>query len=781
MRRLQPTVFLFAVLVSFVGSILVSPLTMAADARNFNPGNIIDDSIFTNSDTMSVDHIQQFLNSKVSCDTWGAKRSELGGGTRAQWLNARGYNAPFRCITDYMENPSTGASNYGTTNTPAGAVSAAQLIYNYSKQFRINPQVLIVTLQKENGLITDEWPTHKQFREAMGFGCPDNVAPGAPACNPSYGSFSAQLYQAARHFRGYIDRPAGWFVTFGVGVNTILWNPNSACGSSSVNIENASTAALYTYTPYRPNQAALNAQYGTGDGCSSYGNRNFYLYFNDWFGSTRQNSNLLRTVDNATVYLIGDGVKYPIADMGTFGALSAPLGGVGFVSQSYLDSIPTGQIANRLLRGPDGTIYFYDSAIKLPFTSCWLVDQYGYGCGSAMQLTQPQLDRFANGPLVTQGMKTTNGKTYIIRSGMKSEAFDDESLSRAGINLGFNVLNDDAFNYLGYDAPIIRNDVVVNTRGSGSKQLYAENKLTNLAPTSPVNETFKSLPSASLDDQSVKKLASSNTTISSLVQDDGGVKYLLTTDGKKSIAGYQADTSSSVRVPSSTVSRMNGSGAVTTPALVKGINNGTVFAIINNQKRPLVAMEDLESITGVKNPPIAWVDDSYVNSIPDGNIIVGAGRLVMTTSNATVYMTDGTDKLLPMSSFTPAIDLGVNLNIRVISDQILAKYTVANQLLSQYVSCDGVSYLGLNGTAYRVSLPGKTALALDSKTCNVIRKADTFPRFLLRDDGKIFLVDNMKLRPIGGYATYVSLRKNGDMTIRASSQALSLFEIGSPL
>ncbi|MFZ1523014.1 MAG: hypothetical protein WAS94_03260, partial [Candidatus Saccharimonadales bacterium] len=42
-------------------------------------------------------------------------------------------------------------------------------------------------------------------------------------------------------------------------------------------------------TPYRPNQAALNNLYGTGDGCSAYGNRNFWRFYTDWFGSTRAN------------------------------------------------------------------------------------------------------------------------------------------------------------------------------------------------------------------------------------------------------------------------------------------------------------------------------------------------------------------------------------------------------------------------------------------------------------------------------------------------------------
>jgi uncharacterized protein with LGFP repeats len=36
----------------------------------------------------------------------------------------------------------------------------------------------------------------------------------------------------------------------------------------------------------RPNAASLAAGRGTGDSCSSYGNRNFWGYFTDWFGST---------------------------------------------------------------------------------------------------------------------------------------------------------------------------------------------------------------------------------------------------------------------------------------------------------------------------------------------------------------------------------------------------------------------------------------------------------------------------------------------------------------
>jgi hypothetical protein len=68
---------------------------------------------------------------------------------------------------------------------------------------------------------------------------------------------------------------------------SLLFNPNSSCGSTQTRMDNYATTGLYNYTPYQPNQAALNNMYGTGDDCSAYGNRNFWRMFTDWFGSTR--------------------------------------------------------------------------------------------------------------------------------------------------------------------------------------------------------------------------------------------------------------------------------------------------------------------------------------------------------------------------------------------------------------------------------------------------------------------------------------------------------------
>jgi hypothetical protein len=227
----------------------------SAKAASFDPGRIIDDSVFNNKNSMSVGDIQSFLNSKVpTCDTW-----HIAG------PGAQGATPPWTCLKDYNE----------------GGRSASQIIWDASQAYSINPQVLIVTLQKENGLITDTWPYPWQYRTAMGFACPDNGS-----CDPAFYGFTNQVNQAARHFRNFYDLNPNWTVPYRPGVNYIQYNPNAGCGGSNVNIQNRATSALYSYTPYQPNAAALNNIYGTGDGCSAYGNRNFWRDFTNWFGST---------------------------------------------------------------------------------------------------------------------------------------------------------------------------------------------------------------------------------------------------------------------------------------------------------------------------------------------------------------------------------------------------------------------------------------------------------------------------------------------------------------
>lgn len=759
------------------------PNAAAANLSNFKPGNIISDAIFTNTDSMSVAQIQSFLESKVRCDTYGKKRSELGGGTRADWLRSKGYSTPIRCLTDYMENPSTGEHNYGKDHVPAGALSAAHLIHNYAKQFGINPQVLIVTLQKENGMVTDEWPTHKQFREAMGFGCPDHVAPGAPACDPSHGSLSAQLYQAARHFRGYMERPNGWYVPYGIGWNKILWHPNASCGSGDVYIENAATAALYSYTPYRPNQAALNAGYGRGDACSSYGNRNFYNYFSDWFGSTAINSSLLRSISNATVYLIGDGVKYPIASAELANSLASVLGNVAFVSDAYLDTFPTGPVAGRLIRSSNGTIYFYDSGIRLHFTSCDMIAHYGFGsgCGQPMQLTDAQVNRFYSGPPMFHGYYTTSGRRFYIENGQRREVFDDQSLLQSRREQGYNTLRGEAIQHLPIGEPVIRDNVLIKGRHTKDHYLFANTLIYQMRRSPYVDQAFTRLNSGVLDQESIARLRRANTTIDDHIASPSGTQYLVTRDGKKQLVRPGEIPSAPAVLPDQVISQLEGSGKLEGPMFVKSIDDPTVYMVHTGRKYPIVSMDDVFAIAGNSQPYIAWMSGETITKLPTNHTTVAPGVFVKSPTDATVYLSDGYDTLVMLSHFQPALDIGIAKNVRTVNNETVKSYKISDRALSPYVTCEGTTYLGVGGTLYKIELAKHQAFPLQPQTCRILKKENALPSFLLDESGTIFYRKDYTIHPIRSWQTFVALNKQNQPLVHASSLVISLFSWGVAL
>ncbi|WP_210480565.1 hypothetical protein [Naasia sp. SYSU D00948] len=269
-RRLLAAVSGVAILASGLVAVSAPQSAEAANAWDFRPGNIISDAVFFNNTTMTAQQVQDFLNAKVP--------------------NCRGTTLP--CLKNYTETTWTRAADpmCGGYNGAANE-SAAMIIWRVGQACGINPQVLIVLLEKEQGLVTDSAPTARKYRSATGYGCPDT----AP-CDAEFYGFYNQVFKAAWAFKRYAMPPGTgpgtpWntvYSRYRPGATAqVQYHPNTACGSSAVFIENQATASLYFYTPYQPNNAALAAGYGLGDSCSAYGNRNFFMFFTDWFGTSR--------------------------------------------------------------------------------------------------------------------------------------------------------------------------------------------------------------------------------------------------------------------------------------------------------------------------------------------------------------------------------------------------------------------------------------------------------------------------------------------------------------
>lgn len=255
---------------------LVSPFTGASPASalsgsEFDAGNIISDANFYNGSAMSEAEIQQFLSNAVG-----------------------GACSNSNCLANYRTDTPTRTWSFGTCSTYTGgrAESAARIIFKVQQACNLSAKVILVTLQKEQSLITDRAPSDGTMRKAMGYGCPDTSE-----CDSTYYGFFNQVFAAGRQLTWYAN-PAGSFTSIKVGENnSIRYSPNAACGSKTVLIKNRATAALYYYTPYTPNDAALANLGGIGDACSAYGNRNFWVFYNNWFGSPTSNDNPFGNVE----------------------------------------------------------------------------------------------------------------------------------------------------------------------------------------------------------------------------------------------------------------------------------------------------------------------------------------------------------------------------------------------------------------------------------------------------------------------------------------------------
>ncbi len=340
MKRALIYASVVVLLLSAVVSFVRSPKTQAADTRNFNPELIISDSVFRNADSMTASQIQWFLESKDST-----------------------------CLKDKYVLSLHDSDSDGLGDEPYGLgknnkVRVSALIKQASRIYGINPRVILATLQKEQGLITrQDCPTWR-YNTALGYGCPDS----APCDNSAYG-FTRQIDYGTWHFRGF------FLDTYPVpptvpGTKKIQYNPDSRCGGKTITIRNRATAALYSYTPYQPNQYTLNG--GVDDSypnCGAFGNLNFWRYYTMWFGlptAVRYDP----MGQKRWLKLTKDVRKVNLKTGGESGEVIPTGAEVYFVRKSYFDESMYLQSEHDFRAGVDRGIRFIDLAeIPVVFTT----------------------------------------------------------------------------------------------------------------------------------------------------------------------------------------------------------------------------------------------------------------------------------------------------------------------------------------------------------------------------------------------------------------------------
>jgi len=253
---------------ALVAAFVVAPSTgaQAANAADFDPGFLVSDADFFNGSALTAAQADAFIA--------GMNKGCATGKT---------------CIKNYREDVTAKAA---TTRckaiTAATKRTAGQIITTVAKACGISPKAILVILQKEQSLVTSTAPSSRAFAYAMGAGCPDSTG-----CTTPYQGLYAQVYYGASLLKGYTLPSSSLYARYQVGkTSAIKYHPSTACGTKSVYVKNLATHALYVYTPYTPNAAALKYLTGSvpstasGASCASYGNRNFWRIYTDWWGPT---------------------------------------------------------------------------------------------------------------------------------------------------------------------------------------------------------------------------------------------------------------------------------------------------------------------------------------------------------------------------------------------------------------------------------------------------------------------------------------------------------------
>ena len=381
----------------------------AANAADFNAGNLISDENFYNGKAMSsAQQVQSFLETKnAGC---------LSGHT---------------CILNYTERtPTMAASRYCDRIQGRANETAASVIHRVGEACNISQKALIVLLEKEQSLVTLRNPASWRFTSATGYGCPDT----AP-CDAGFGGFFTQVYYGARAYQYYKEHPAQYRHQAGRW-NAVLFNPNGACGSSQVFIQNAATAGLYNYTPYQPNAAAMRNLYGVGDACSAYGNRNFWRMYTDWFGSPTgpaplETPQLITTADSDRVWLVDGKNRFPIR-WESLGEYTRAFNEPTTVTNAQLALFTTGPWADRALRSGD-RVWHLDGGNRHEFHGCSAAAHFGHDCAKIPNVALDVIFKYKLVGSVKHLISWPGGGWWYVQNGVRHQIADLDTVKTLGL------------------------------------------------------------------------------------------------------------------------------------------------------------------------------------------------------------------------------------------------------------------------------------------------------------------------------------------------------------
>lgn len=353
----------FQRLIAVLGLVLtLVPSWVFAGTPSFDPGLILYDGELKNYTAMTSGEIQSFLNDR------GGILNEMR-------------------FTD----------RDGKTRT------TAEIIARAATAAKINPQVLLVLLQKEQSLVEATSPTLHAIDWAFGYGVCDSCSKNDPALR-KYRGFTSQIYGAAHRLREYIDHPERFsWIKRG--------KPVAISGATIIPYTNA-TRALYLYTPHLS------------------GARSFWNIWTRYFGKPYPDGTVLRDARSADTWRIEGGLRRKFANESVAASM---------IDERFMVTVPGSVLANypqgapirfsnySLVRTPSGAVYLLVDGKKRVIVSLTVFRTLGFNPEELIHVKDKDIKDYPSGPAITISSDAPYGIVY------EEEETGDRFLVNAGV------------------------------------------------------------------------------------------------------------------------------------------------------------------------------------------------------------------------------------------------------------------------------------------------------------------------------------------------------------
>jgi hypothetical protein len=611
-------IFAFTLLLSLIAS-SASPALVAAQQTlpvdpGFNPSKIIEDSVFGDTKTFGgPEGVQTFL----------VQRGSILANTDPAFLAL--LKEPLaNLLKESLNDP---RPNLGRTR------SAAELIWDASQSAGINPQVMLVMLEKEQSLITGRknatgTTLQRALDFSLGFGCPDS----AP-CGELYRGFYFQLFgnldAEGNRYLGATQSLAKSFTTPGgrgpsfngaitkVGDAITLDNTTSdyigVMPQQSFIIGNAASAALYRYTPHVFN-----------------GNYNFWKFFTTWF--RYPNGTLLRADGDANLYIVQNGARLTVPNfVATLRNLNP--GTAVTASPNELTNYPVSGVyglPDNTIISVDGKLYVFLNNIKRPASS-FVVTQRGLNPATALTVTATDAAVFGDGAALTPSDGTivkgqTDPAIYLVEGGVL-KLFTPLTFQQKGAGKKVQTIPDAevaSYPKLGYVAP--NDGALIRSVSSGAVYLIESGQKRPLSAELFKNRGFSFKNVMILPDDFVAQLATGSMPTpanNTYFKTTSGALYIFQNNTKRSISSFvasQKKITPDYTFPDSDVATWT-TGVPVLPranTIVKG-SSADVYVVSGDTIRPLTAAAFKKRKITPKQ--ITVLPQAEIDSYPKGDVL----------------------------------------------------------------------------------------------------------------------------------------------------------------